>query len=947
MLVFSAFRLDVDEGHLWKGDKALTLRRKPFAILAYLAANPRRLVTHEEIMQHVWGGAAVSDSAVRTHLHELRQVLGEGVIETVIGRGYRFTVQPTTGVEVEVAPAMDDEIVVGRDQELAVLQAALERATAGHRQLCFVTGEPGIGKSTLVDAFARSLEGRADVTVVRGQSVEQRSTPEAFLPVIEVLAQLRRSAIGEMALASLIRFAPTFLAQLPTLIPDSALDEVNRRARPSNDSRSVRELLEALEAISTNHTIVVVLEDLQWSDVATIDLLSALGQRRERARLLVIGTSRRAEAQTVGHPLNHVLRTLVARAGAIAIPVERIADTDIGAFLDRRFPGHAFPAALIAAIDRITGGTPLFVVSFVEDLVGRGMLVERDGHWQLTMSIEEVAAHRPDSVRQLIDIQLDRLTPEEQRLLEAASAVGIEFSTATLAAALDASLESVDELCDSLARRSLFLRRVGVEEWPDGTFGSRYGVTHGLVHELNLERGSPTRRQRWHLQIASRLEAAYGERVSEIAHSLAIHFDSAGALARAVHFYKIAAARSTLRFASRDALALFERAHALVHRMPPSLDRDLIELDLLEGKTQSVIRNTAHAVRAPLEIFEQMLAIARRLGDLDRVATTLANFRVRLVTLAEYDRATELAAQLEAIAETQPLPPAAVALDTMGRVLDVTWRGDLERARDMVERETSDWSPPTMVPGMIGPSDAKAIFMVQLSIVYWLLGRPRDAQRAIGRVIERASNSGDPYILGHAQVSRARLLWLDGASAAEIREVARGGLAIPGAEVWHPQCTLLVGLADSYERALSAAELDEQFEIFRGRSSEFPMGTTYMGLLLATTAARSGDTERARLLLDELLAFARRTGERIVEPELVRARGDLLPDAESRAAAFREAIEIASAQRSRSFQLRAALALAALWRDDRRLSDALQLVREAMAHIADDTHDLAAARRLV
>jgi len=90
MLLFASFRLDVDEGQLWKGDVPVALRRKPFAILAYLSANPRRLVTHDEIVEHVWGGAAVSDSAVRTHLHELRHALGEGLIETVIGRGYRL-----------------------------------------------------------------------------------------------------------------------------------------------------------------------------------------------------------------------------------------------------------------------------------------------------------------------------------------------------------------------------------------------------------------------------------------------------------------------------------------------------------------------------------------------------------------------------------------------------------------------------------------------------------------------------------------------------------------------------------------------------------------------------------------------------------------------------------------------------------------------------------------
>src|SRR5262245_42779610 len=104
MVEFPPFRLDVEDERLWRGSKQLTLRRKPFAILRYLASNPHRLVTHEELLQHVWSGAVVSESAVRTHLHELRQVLGEGVIETVIGRGYRFVAELADDLAAPTAP---------------------------------------------------------------------------------------------------------------------------------------------------------------------------------------------------------------------------------------------------------------------------------------------------------------------------------------------------------------------------------------------------------------------------------------------------------------------------------------------------------------------------------------------------------------------------------------------------------------------------------------------------------------------------------------------------------------------------------------------------------------------------------------------------------------------------------------------------------------------------
>src|SRR3954464_1077007 len=146
MVTFPPFRLDADEGRLWKGKKLLVLRRKPFAILCYLAAHPKKLVSHEELLAEIWRGAVVSDSAMRSHLHELRQVLGEGVIETVIGRGYRFVAELQSAAVAASAPELAevDPLVVGRDEEIAQLRAALERTRGGRRQLCFVIGEPGI-----------------------------------------------------------------------------------------------------------------------------------------------------------------------------------------------------------------------------------------------------------------------------------------------------------------------------------------------------------------------------------------------------------------------------------------------------------------------------------------------------------------------------------------------------------------------------------------------------------------------------------------------------------------------------------------------------------------------------------------------------------------------------------------------------------------------------------
>src|SRR5437762_1254588 len=161
LLSFPPFRLDLDAERLWRDEKEVQLRRKPFAILRYLVQNPQRLVTHAEIVEAVWGKVAMSESLLRTHVHDLRGVLGEGIVETVVGRGYRFIAEiKHVYADERGAPGSaktpaetTGKRIVGRDSELEALQAALRSTRDRRRTIVFVTGEAGVGKTTLVDAF--------------------------------------------------------------------------------------------------------------------------------------------------------------------------------------------------------------------------------------------------------------------------------------------------------------------------------------------------------------------------------------------------------------------------------------------------------------------------------------------------------------------------------------------------------------------------------------------------------------------------------------------------------------------------------------------------------------------------------------------------------------------------------------------------------------------------
>lgn len=902
MLSFPPFRLDLDQERLWKGQAELVLRRKPFAILRYLAGHPNKLVTHEELLEAVWRGTVVSDSAVRSHLHELRQVLGDGVIETVIGRGYRFVAaigQDTTTETTRPLPA--DGLVVGREVELEALRAAFERARAGQRQVCFVSGAPGIGKTTLVRQFLSTLD-QAQVAVAVGACFEQHGAPEPYHAVIEAIAGLARSTRGPQVVATLVRYAPTFLLQVPNLLAEEQVVEVARRTQGSGESRQLRELSEALEAFAARDPLVLVLEDLQWSDVATIDLLSLLGQRRETARLLVIASTRQAEAQSPDHPLNRVLRTLVARSGALAISVAAIDAAAVGAFIDRRFPGHELPEALLDLVTKITGGTPLFMVALLDELTRRGMIAERDGRWALTVSVEEVRSHRPASVKQLIDLQLDRLSATEQRVLEAAGIVGAEFSIHLVAAALELTAEEVDELCDGLVRRSLFLRREA-----DG----RYGVSHALVQEVCVERTSPLRRQRWHRRIAEAIGRDLRE--GDSPHLLAKHYDAAGDPGRAVPAYAAAARLAGQRYAASDAIALCARALDLVPQLPDGIERDGLELQILGTMCQQVSSNSFKATfagRDPLTVHARAIQLARSLGDLSGVYGAITRLCSYNMIVARYRESAAWCVELERIEASCQVEPVQLHKGIFARAYIAFFEGELGTAIPLLQR---------LVPGeganaaSRGDLVGEVVALGHLACARWVVGEAeraiQDAAATIG--LAEGSNVAVLRALGH--VVRARLRYLRRDPLAVIEAELPALLQSAAVDLGLMTEAKAFAMWAKVQRGpVALAELQPLLDDLRERMNAVSTCSTLVGLVLVDALRHCGHEAAARDLTDEVIAFARSRHERVYLPELLRQRSELRQpsDPEGATSDLHEALNLAKAMGALSLERRAALSLA-------------------------------------
>lgn len=305
-----------------------------------------------------------------------------------------------------------------------------------------------------------------------------------------------------------------------------------------------------------------------------------LARRRAPARLLLLGTYRPAEVMGRDHPLRTVTQDLRLYEYGAELPLELLSAPAVAAYLAARLPGGTLPVELGQCLYERTGGNPLFVVKVVEHLITRGMLVEQEGHWELRRPMTEVAVEIPENLRQMIAQQLDRLTPEEQQLVEVGSVRGIEFSVAVVAAGLEQDGRHLESVGEALVRRGAVLRSVGAVEWPDGTFSTYYAFQHALYQQVAYERLGMARRVMLHRRIGERLEQAYGGHGAALAAELAMHFERGRDYPRAVRYLQQAAETALQRHAHQEAVDHLRHALTLLSMLPDTPERPQQELQL-------------------------------------------------------------------------------------------------------------------------------------------------------------------------------------------------------------------------------------------------------------------------------------------------------------------------------------------------------------------------------
>jgi predicted ATPase len=805
-----------------------------------------------------------------------------------------------------------------------------------------------------------------------GQCIEQYGAGEAYMPVLEALGRLGRTSEGERLKTVLRQYAPTWLAQLPALFTAPEQEALQRRALGATRERMLREFAEALEVLTAERTLVLVLEDLHWADASTLELLALLARRRERARLLVFGTYRSQEVPGNGHPLNSQLHELQAHRLCSELSLPLLHEEDVETYLQQRFPRRMFPTRLAEVLHRRTEGNPLFVVSAIDDLVRQGVVLQVDEGWVFQGEMERLGTEAPESVRHLVARQRERLQPNEQQVLEAASVTGMEFSVAAVAAALETEVVAVGERCARLGERQQFLRPAGIVEWPDGTVAARYGFVHALYQHLWNERVSIEKQQQWHLRIGIRKEAAYGDRASEIAAELAVHFEQGREYPKAVQYLQHAADNALRRSAAREAIEQASKGLQLLSVLPNTSVRGQQELTLQMTLSGALRMSKGFAAPEVADAYNRARSLCRQVKATPQLFSVLWGLSSFYVARADIQAAREIGEQLLSLAGR--MQNSALLIEAHMRFgLPLYLQGELMRALGYLEQglKLYDVQQHRALAFRYG-QDPGVMGLCYTALVLWCLGYPERAQEKLTEGLQLAQELAHPNTLAYAlYIAAAHGVLRREASATQQYAEALTTLATEREfSHWLTRGAVSRGWALAVQ-----GQLDEgTSEMREGITASQKMGAEtwqpYFRALLADLYRKKGRPETGLALVTEALSMMDRTRERVAESELYRLRGELTlaqskvqslkskvtdprsltPNPQSEAeTCFHKAVEIARQQQAKSFELRAVMSLSRLWQRQGKRRAARDRLSEIYGWFSEgfDTRDLQEAKTLL
>jgi tetratricopeptide (TPR) repeat protein len=754
-----------------------------------------------------------------------------------------------------------------------------------------VTGEPGIGKSRLALELGRRV--RADGHVVASARAYEAAGRLPWGPVVDLLrSHAIRSHIDTLD--------TVWRAELARLLPE--LHDVSQPTGPkqAGDVAQRHRLFDAVNRaiVAGDRPRLLIIDDLQWCDAETIELIGFVVRSGQTAPVLIVGTVRWEEIPQ-HHPLVELLDALGHDQAVTTVSLDRLDEATTARLAARLRGQDTIDPELAVRLWSETEGNPLFVIEAL-----------RAG-----ISSDGSQAVLTPTMRAVLRARLSQLTDGARRLAEVAAVIGRPFSVGLLVSATGTDEHELVDHVDELWRYRIIRDQ-----------GLTYDFSHDKLRAVALEMVSPARRRQLHRAVAEAIAVERHKDIDAASPQLAAHYDQAGMVEPAIDAYRVAGGRAVAVSALEEAVTMFQRALALLADLPPSPDRDAIELDIRIALGSPLVALEGYGSNNAHQLYERSLSLCRKLRR--RVdPPILRGLGLARLQGCRFDDCDELA---RALLDDERHDPIA---RTEGRYLlgvSAFWQGDLARARHYLGGaiEAYDLSHRDEHLALYA-QDPKAVCLVRLAWVELWAGDAGRADQTARSALEIAVNLDHLMTLGYV-ITYAAIIAAESEDLARLAELLGDAdllwkrfsdrylmVVLEALRGWLDVCE---GSAGGIEKIVRSAA--------RSRAEGEILHLTYTLLLLARARGMVGEFREGRAAAREGLSWSHRCNQRYLEAELWRADGELAyrsGETEATAASLRSAVEIASAQGAGWLELRALHSFASRFPD--------QKVREQLADL--------------
>lgn len=889
----------------WVLDERAKLRAEAYGALVRLTAEAAGRADHEATIRHaqrIIDLDPTDEAAVRIQM-EAHLALGERAaamrsyhryaealerdLAAAPGEAIRAMYQQLragtlTGDEVqgrELAPVGESPFV-GRDLEWNQLNQAWNTARQGRAHLLLVTGEPGIGKSRLALELGRRV--RAEGHLVASARAYEAAGRLPWGPVVDLLRSdaLRRhiDTLDTVWRAELARLLPELL--------DAS--QPNQSSGPAQRHRLFDAVSRAI--LAGDRPRLLIIDDLQWCDTETIELIGFVVRSGRTAPVLIVGTVRSEEIPP-HHPLVGLVDALGHDQAVATVPLDRLDEATTARLAARLRAEDRIDPKLAARLWSETEGNPLFVIEAL-----------RAG-----ISQEGSQAVITPTIRAVLRARLGQLTDGARRLAEVAAVIGRPFSVDLMVSATGVDERDLVDHVDELWRRRIIRDQ-----------GLTYDFSHDKLRAIALEMVSPARRRQLHRAVAEAIAVELHNDIDAASPQLAAHYDQAGMVESAIDAYRVAGARAVTVSALEEAVTMFRRALALLVDLPSSPDRDALELDIRIALGSPLVAIEGYGSKGAHQLYERALSLCRKLHrPVD--PPILRGLGLARLQGCRFDDCDELA---QVLLDAESHDPVA---RTEGRYLlgvSAFWRGDLARARHYLDGAIEAYDVSHRDEHLaLYAQDPKAVCLVRLAWVELWAGDAGRADEIARSALEIAVDLDHLMTLGYV-ITYAAIL------AAESEDLARLAELLTHADLLWKRLSerylmvvleALRGWLDVCEGSPGGIEKIAR-SVARSRMEGETLHLTYTLLLLARARGIVGELGQGRVATREGLAWSHRCNQRYLEAELWRVDGELAfrsGETEAAAASLRSAVETASAQGAGWLELRALHSFASRFPDQK------------------------------